>query len=178
MTTTQEDRVTIGKIERPFGVKGEVKVRSLSDVPGRFDHLKAVRVLEATGQASEKVVQQVRRAGANYIVQFAGVTTPEEAGLLRGGFIQIPRQDDLPRTSDVLYECDLIGMVVVDEDGADLGTVESIWDLPGHHVLVVRREGREVLVPAVKEFVRSVDVGARRIVVRIIDGLVEDRDAL
>ena len=49
MTTAQADLVTIGKIERPFGVRGEFKVRSLSDVPGRLDQLKQVQILEPTG---------------------------------------------------------------------------------------------------------------------------------
>lgn len=174
----QDDRVTIGRIERPFGVRGAVKVRSLSDVPGRFDHLESVSVMATTGQASDRTVKQVRRAGGDYIVQFAGITTPEEAGLLRGGLIQIPRQDDLPRSPDLFYECDLIGVAVVDEQGAKLGTVETIWELPSHHLLVVRRGEREVLIPAAKEFVKSVDTAERRMVVHVVDGMIEDRDAL
>jgi 16S rRNA processing protein RimM len=178
VAVAQDDRVTIGKIERPFGVKGEVKVRSLSDVPGRFDGLGAGSVLRTSGQASEKLVSRVRRAGTDYIVQFAGVTTPEEAGILRGGLIQIPHQGDLPRSPDVFYECDLIGMTVLDEQGTDLGHVDATWQLPGHDVLVVKRGTREWLVPAVKDFVKSVDVSRRHMVVRVIDGLFEDRDAL
>ncbi len=92
MTTAQTDLVTIGKIERHFGVRGEFKVRSLSDVPevlsdvpGRLDHLKQVQVLETTGQTVERTVTHVRRAGSTYIMGLAGVTTPEEAGMLRGG---------------------------------------------------------------------------------------------
>ena len=71
--------MTIGKIERHFGVRGEFKVRSLSDVPGRLDHLKQVHVLEPTGQMVERTVTHVRRAGSTYIMGLAGVTTPEEA---------------------------------------------------------------------------------------------------
>ncbi|HJT20523.1 MAG TPA: ribosome maturation factor RimM [Nitrospira sp.] len=178
MAVAHDDRVTIGKIERPFGVKGEVKVRSLSDVPGRFDSLGPVSVLKTSGQASENVVTRVRRAGADYIVQFAGITTPEEAGMLRGGFIQIPHQGNLPRSPDVFYECDLVGMTVFDEQGTELGDVETTWQLPGHDVLVVKRGTREWLVPAVKEFVKSVDMSGRRMVVRGVEGLIEDRDAL
>lgn len=178
MAVAQEDRVTIGRIERPFGVKGEVKVRSLSDVPGRFDHLERVSVVGTTGQASDRAVKRVRRAGGGYILQFADVTTPEEAGLLRGGLIQIPRQEDLPRSPGLFYECDLIGMAVVDEQGTELGSVETTWELPSHHVLVVRRGDRELLVPAAKDFVISVDMARRRMVVRIIEGMLEDRDAV
>lgn len=178
MAVGQEDRVTIGRIERPFGVKGEVKVRSLSDVPGRFDDLTAVSVVGSTGQRSDQTVTEVRRAGSTYIMRFAGITTPEAAGTLRGGLIQVPRHERMTRSSGVLYECDLIGMSVEDEEGHELGLVDTIWELPGHHVLVVRRGDREVLIPAAKNFVTTVDVPRRRMVVRVIEGMVENRHAL
>jgi 16S rRNA processing protein RimM len=89
VTTAQADFVTIGKIERHFGVRGEFKVRSLSDVPGRLDHLKQVQVLEPTGQTVERTVTHVRRAGSTYIMGLAGVTTPEEAGV--AGIDLVPR---------------------------------------------------------------------------------------
>jgi 16S rRNA processing protein RimM len=114
----------------------------------------------------------VRRAGPSYIVEFEGVSTPEEAGTLRGGLLQVPRA--LPSTSqaDAWYHCDLIGMTVVDESGHDLGHLETIWELPGHPVFVVKQHKRELLIPAVKEFVRVVDVAQRRMTVRTIEGLV------
>ncbi|HEU0067894.1 MAG TPA: hypothetical protein VFQ26_01360, partial [Nitrospiraceae bacterium] len=62
----QADLVTIGKIERHFGVRGEFKVRSLSDVPGRLDNLKQVQVLAPTGEMVEKTVAHVRCAGSTY----------------------------------------------------------------------------------------------------------------
>lgn len=173
MAVAQDDRVTIGRIERPFGVKGAVKVRSLSDVPGRFDHLASVCVLGTTGQISDRTVTHVRRAGTAYIVHFDGVTTPEEACALRGGLIQIPRADGHARADDTFYECDLIGLTVQDEAGRELGQIETIWELPGHQVFVVRQDGREVLIPAAKEFVKAVDLQQRRMTVHVIEGLVE-----
>jgi len=178
MTVARDDRVTIGRIERPFGVKGEVKVRSLSDVPGRFDHLGAVRVLVPTGRVSERTVTQVRRAGSTYIMRFSDVTTPEEAGTLRGGLIQIPREEQLPQSAGRFYECDLIGMTVVDEQGHELGLVDRVWELPGHHVFVVHQGNHEMLIPAAKKFVTAVDVPKRRMVVRGIEELAEDSHAL
>jgi 16S rRNA processing protein RimM len=171
--TASPDMVTIGRIDRPFGVHGAVKVRSLSDRPGRFEHLEAVRITERGGQTVDRTVRHVRRAGHSYIVEFEGVTSPEEAGMLRGALLQVPRTLPSAGEGDAWYECDLIGMNVTDEAGRELGRLESIWELPAHHVLVVKQEGREVLIPAVKEFVRAVDVGQGRMIVRTIEGLVE-----
>jgi 16S rRNA processing protein RimM len=64
-------------------------------------------------------------------------------------------------------------MAVADETGHELGCIDMIWDLPAHPVFVVKQGGREVLIPAVKEFVRSVDVAQGRMIVRTIEGLVE-----
>ena len=178
MTTAQTDLVTIGKIERHFGVRGEFKVRSLSDVPGRLDHLKQVQVLETTGQMVERTVTHVRRAGSTYIMSLAGVTTPEEAGMLRGGLIQVPRVPASALSADVYFECDLVGMTVENERGDEVGVLETILEIPDNRVFVVRKGTEEVLIPAAKSFVTSVDLQRRRMMVRGIDELVQDRYAL
>jgi len=164
--------VTIGKIERHFGVRGEFKVRSLSDVPGRLEHLKQVQVLEPTGQIVERTVTHVRRAGSTYIMGLVGVTTPEEAVALRGGLIQVPRHPAATLAADVYFECDLIGMTVENERGDEVGVLETILEIPDNHVFVVRRGTEEVLIPAAKSFVTSVDLVRRKMMVRGIDDLV------
>jgi len=169
----QEHLVTIGRIERPFGVRGEFKVRSLSDVPGRLDHLKQVQILEQTGQMVDRTVTRVRRAGSTYIMGFAGVTTPEEAGMLRGGLIQVPRTSAAALSPDVYLECDLIGMTVENERGDEIGVVETILEIPDNRVFVVRKGTEEVLIPAAKSFVTSVDLARRRMMVRGIEDLAE-----
>lgn len=178
MITAENDRVTIGKIERPFGVRGEVKVRSLSDAPGRFDRLSQVLVVGLTGQSVEATVTHVRRAGNTYIVRFEGVSTPEMAATLRGGLIQVPHGTAPALAHDQYYECDLVGMRVINEQGTEVGVLETVWDLPGHQVLVVRNGDQETLIPAAKAFVTSVDCANRRMVVRTVEELPEDRHAL
>jgi len=178
VTTAHTDLVTIGKIERPFGVRGEFKVRSLSDVPGRLDQLKQVQVLRPTGQMIDRTVTRVRRAGSTYIMGLEGVTTPEEAGMLRGGLIQVPRSPAAMLSADVYFECDLIGMTVENERGEEVGMLETILEIPDNHLFVVRKGTEEILIPAAKSFVTSVDLTRRRMIVRGIEDLVEDRHAM
>jgi 16S rRNA processing protein RimM len=174
----QADLVTIGKIERHFGVRGEFKVRSLSDVPGRLDHLKQVRVLAPTGEMVERTVSHVRRAGSTYIMGLAGVTTPEEAATLRGGLLQVPRAPAEVLAADVYFECDLIGLAVETEQGDEVGALEAILEIPDNRIFVVRKGTKEILIPAAKSFVASVDLQRRRMVVRGIDDLFEERHAV
>ena len=169
----QLDTVTVGQIVRPFGVKGEVKVRSLSDVPGRFEALTHVSLVAKSGRTVETSVTHVRRAGAEFIVGLAGVTTPEDAGLWRGGFIQAPRGEVPALPEGQFYTCDLLGLAVHTDKGESIGLVEEIWDLPGNHMLVVRQGTKETLIPAAKELVAEVDLTRRIMTVHMIDGLGE-----
>jgi 16S rRNA processing protein RimM len=167
----QLETVTVGQIERPFGVRGEIKVRPLSDVPGRFEGLRRVSLMGRDGRTLETSVTHVRRAGARFILGLAGLTTPEEASLWRGGYIRTIRGSvpDLP--DGQYYECDLIGLTVHTEEGRTIGRVEEIWNFPGNPVFVVRQEEKELLIPAAKDLVRMVDLPARTMTVRMIDGL-------
>jgi 16S rRNA processing protein RimM len=69
------------------------------------------------------------------------------------------------------YECDLIGLAVRTDEGRSIGILEEIWNLPGNPVFVVRQEEKELLIPAAKELVVAVDLPARTMTVRMIDGL-------
>ncbi len=172
------DLVTIGKIEKPFGLCGEVRVRSLSDVPGRFETLSRAILRSPSGRVLATAVKRVRAGGGSYIVGFEALTTPEEAAAFRGGLIQIPRSESPALPEGRYYEYDLVGMQVKTELGEPLGTLEEVWELPANHVLVVRRQGREILIPATKDVVVSVDVADRIMTIRPIEGLAEYQDAV
>ncbi|MGQ0695634.1 MAG: ribosome maturation factor RimM [Nitrospiraceae bacterium] len=167
----QLDRVTVGRIERPFGVKGEVKVRSLSDVPGRFESLTHVSLVAKNGKRMDTSVTHVRRTGTGFIVGLAGLTTPEDAGIWREGLIQVPRGTVPALPDGQFYECDLVGLAVETEEGQPIGVLEQIWELPGNHVFVVRQGAKEILIPAVKELVAAVDLERRVMTVHMIEGL-------
>lgn len=169
----QLETVTVGLIERPFGVRGEVKVRPLSDVPGRFEGLRSVSLLAKNGQTLDASVTHVRRVGTGFVLGLTGLTTPEAASLWRGGFIRTVR-GDVPELPDgQYYECDLIGLTVSTEEGQSIGVLEEILNVPGNPLFVVRQGAKEILIPAAKELVNAVDVTARTMTVRLIDGLGE-----
>ena len=168
----QAERVTIGKIERPFGVRGEVKVHSLSDVPGRFDQLKQVTLVAPSGDSLTTTVTHVRPGGRSYIMGFEAFTTPEEAARFRGAWLQIPHSASPSLADGLYYEYDLLGMTVMDEDKTILGTVEEILESSGNHIFVVRRGQQELLIPALKRVIAAVDVVGRAMTIRA-EGMVE-----
>jgi 16S rRNA processing protein RimM len=168
---SQIDTVTVGQIERAFGVKGEVKVRSLTDVPGRLETLTAVTVVGKNGRTMDTTVTHVRRTGTGFIVGLAALTNPEDAGQWRGGLIQVPRGLMPPLPTGQYYECDLVGLAVQTEQGEPIGVLEQIWESPGNHIFVVRQGAKETLIPAAKDLVVNVDLEAGVMTVRMIEGL-------
>ncbi|MFN3681980.1 MAG: ribosome maturation factor RimM [Nitrospira sp.] len=169
----EREVVVVGIIQRPFGVKGEVRVRSLSDVPARWETLSRVSLVARDGKTWDTNVTTVRRVATEFIVGFAGITTLETARLWCGGLIQATRiAASLP--DDHYLECDVVGLVVHSDRGELIGRVEEVWELPGHHVLVVRDGKRETLIPAAKAWVRHVDLEGRTMIVHLLDS---DHDA-
>jgi len=155
--------VTIGQILKPFGIRGDVKVESMSDVPGRFEGLKTVYLTHQREGATplETTVTQVRSVNAGYLVRFSAFSTPEEATHFRGAWIQIPMSTELPREPDTFYQFELIGLRVEDPDGQHMGIVEEILEYPQHHVLVVRNKEAEMLIPASRRTIERVDLDNR-----------------
>lgn len=178
----ETELIAIGRIVKTFGVKGAVRVQSLSSVPGRFQGLKQVTLEAPSGRTVTTTVTQVREDRDSYVVVFEAFTTPEEAVAFRGGLVKIPRDQAPPLPAGEYYEFDLIGLAVSDETGRRLGTLEEILETASNHVFVVRGEGREVLIPATRGVVASVDVEARTMTVRLVEGLLDaqesDRHAL
>ena len=159
-TPPTDSLVTIGRVLKPFGVRGEVKVESLSDVPGRFEGLQTVYLTLPHEAAipQETRVNQVRDVTAGYLMSCTAFSTPEEAAHFRGAWIQIPTRTDLPRAPDTFYQFELIGLHVEDPDGQQMGKVEEILEYPQHHVLVVRNQEAEFLIPANRRTIEKVDL--------------------
>lgn len=166
----QAELVTIGRIERSFGVRGEARVRSLSDVPGRLEALRQVTITGLGGKSIDTVVTHVRPGGPTWIMGFEAFTTPEQVAEFRGGFLQAPRGDSPALPADQYYQCDLIGMLVQDEAGTVLGRLEEVLALSDNQVFVVRQDGKEMLIPAAKQVVVAVDVPGGVMTVRLPEG--------
>ena len=172
-TADVTDWVAVGKIVKPFGVRGDVRVLSLSDVPGRIQGLKQVMLVAPSGRTASASVIRLREERGGFVIGFDVFSTPEEAAIFRGGLIQIARDQAPPLPEGQYYECDLIGMTVRDEAGLVLGTLEEIVATGGHPVFAVRREGKEVLIPATRSVVASVDLAGRTMTVRGIEELLD-----
>lgn len=171
-----EDWAAIGTIVGAFGIHGDLKVQPLTDFPERFEHTPTVYVGAAH---TPRRVASARIHGRLVIVHLEGVETATDAQKLRGDKLSIPSGELLALPQDAYYLHDLIGLRVVHVDGTPLGEVTDVLTGGGNDLFVIREpSGGEVLLPAVKEFVKSVDIPGGVIRVAPIPGLFDDRAAV
>jgi 16S rRNA processing protein RimM len=121
----------------------------------------------------------VRPEGQSYFsLKLEGIEDRNAADALRGLTISVPYDSLETLPEDEYYWEDLIGLAVVTEDGKPLGKIESIFPTGSNDVYVCREEGREILLPAIAEVIRSVDIRAGTVVVRLLKGMEPGEDAL
>ena len=153
--------VVLGRIGAPFGVQGWVKVQSYTDpLEGIVKY--PVWELQRRGSLGRKAVRDWKRAGAGLAVRLEGVETREAAQALTGAEVLVERAALPPTAPGEYYWHDLIGLDAYSLQGAPLGRVAEILELPAHPVLVLEGE-RERLVPLVKERLAGVDLDAGRL---------------
>jgi 16S rRNA processing protein RimM len=155
--------IQLGFVGAPYGVRGWVKLRSHTDPPERLlEHRNLV--LGRSGAWQTYRIEASGRSGGALTVKLAGVEDRDQAQALRGAQICVPRSE-LPRRDDRdFYRADLIGCEVVNLEGTGLGRVQNFMETPAQ-VLMVVRGAKDVLIPAVPQYLRRVDLQARRVVV-------------
>jgi len=165
--------ITIGKAVKPFGVAGEMKIEPMTDFPERFNGLRRVHMVSPAGDELVCEVKSVRYAGGAPYLLFGGYDSPEKAKALNGWFLKVPREEAVPLPEGAYYWFELIGMEVVSESGEALGAIVDIFETGSNDVYVVKRGKKEIYIPATREVIRQVDKEAKRMTLRLLEGLLE-----
>jgi 16S rRNA processing protein RimM len=165
------DLIAVGRILRPQGRRGEVRLEPLTDEPARLRELTECFLVPPEAGEPRRV-ETVWFQGAVPILKLAGSDSIGDAETLAGRLVAIPRAAVRPLPPDRFYAFDLIGCAVRTPDGADLGTIAEVQGGAEQDLWVVRRGAQEWLLPAVAAIVERVDLAARVVAVRPPDGLV------
>ena len=162
--------IAVGRIARAHGVRGEVAVLPLTQVGSRFE--RGSRLLASEGEDRPMVVSSSRPHRDRMLVFFEGIKDRDAAEALQGTYLFVPASAVPPLPEGEFWPHELIGCEVVTDGGMPLGRLREVIHTPANDVWSVQGDdGTEVLVPALKDVVRDVDVGARRVVVREVPGL-------
>lgn len=166
------ETVTVGRVLRPHGVRGEVVVEVLSDVPARFQKGSRVTGVREGEPPLPLTVAAGRVHKTGAVVLFEGYEDRDRAGELRGLDLEIPRAEVPKARRGTYYQFELLGCLCRDR-GAELGRVAEVIEDGGGVMLIVEGEGRRIPVPFVKEFLRRVDVARGVIDLELPEGLLE-----
>ncbi len=164
------ERIKIGQVVNVVGLKGELKVYHYSDYKERFEELDKI-YLENTLHK----ISGVRYMKDMVILKLQGVDDRTAAEANKGEDIYIDKADIRELPEDTYYIFDLIGLSVIDEGGAAIGTLCDVIQNSSQDLYEIEREnGRKFLVPAVEEFILKIDMESRTMTVRLIEGLIEE----
>jgi 16S rRNA processing protein RimM len=170
-----ERLVVVGEVLRPYGLRGEVKVKPLTDRPReRFAGLRECVLWEPAGDRRQACRVASRRfEGEAVVVRVEGVDSPEDAKALSGRFLAVERDRALAPPEGRFYPWQLDGAEVSTRDGRMVGRLVGIERGAAQDLWVVAENGREHLIPAVPAIVVEVSVAARRVVIDPPEGLLE-----
>ena len=168
------NEVIIGRVVGVHGLRGDLKVKSESDVFERQLE-KTSEVFLYRGARKERLkIERVKPYKDIYLIKFEGIEDRSSAEERIGGELWIDREEQVPLEEGEFYYDQLIGLTVLDETGRKVGKVKSILEQPASHILEVETEsGKEVLIPFIEQFVKEVDLEGGRIVVSLIEGMEE-----
>lgn len=167
-----EEYLIVGKIINTHGVRGELKVMPLTSDITRFDYLKLVW-LEQNGKLTEYFVEKARYHKNFVLLTLRGIDTMDKAAALKDCYLKVNRKHTRPLEDNEFFIADLIGCRVY-EHGVFLGTITDVLQTGSNDVYVTESgEYGEILIPALEQVVRTVDVESRHIEVVLPEGLVE-----
>lgn len=167
------DRVTIGKVVAPHGVRGDVRIAVLSDFPERFLDLDKVYLDNGT----KLIVEDARLHKQFVLLKFSGLDTMNDVEALRGRYIQVNREDVVVLPEGHYYFFDIIGLEVYTVDGDKLGIITDILKTGSNDVYVTETKGKKpILVPALKEVVRSIDIPGKKMIVKLQEEWDDNED--
>ena len=167
-----QEFLEIGQIVNTFGIKGMVKIKPFTDDINRFDDLEKIYI-EKNNTKKEYEIEEVKYHKGMVLMKLKGVNTPEEAELLRNYYLKVKREDEPELEEGTYYIVDLIGLDVYSDKNEYLGKIEDVFPTGSNDVYVVKDNlGKQILIPAIADVVKEVDLKNKKMTINLIPGLI------
>lgn len=161
----------IGQIVNTSGLKGVVKVNPFTDDMSRFEELKKV-FIEKNKELTEYEIEEVRYHKNQVLLKFKNIDSIEEAEKFRNCYIKISRNDAKKLPEDTYFIVDLIDINVYLENNEYVGKIIDVFSTGSNDVYVIKREeNSDLLIPAIKDVVKKVDIKNKKMIINLIKGL-------
>ncbi len=166
-------RIVIGRVVSPFGNKGELKVLPLTEWICRFLLLERAYFDREDREPEVLEVESVRYHARHVMLKVRGVEDISGAERLRDSVLTVSEEELPALPPERFWVYQVVGLEVLDESGNHIGIVKQVIQTGANDVYVVNTPGKEVLIPATREVVKSVDVCQGRMIIRPLPGLLE-----
>lgn len=173
MSRRQQALYAIGKIAKPFGIKGEVVVQPMTESLERFKRLTRAYVGAGIDDVKAYGIESIKIGQRGVRIKFRETHDRTSVESLVGALLFVDEQHRITPKKGAHFIHDMLGLHVVDEQNRAVGVVKDVLRYPAQDVYVIEHDGREWMMPAVREFVRSIDVAARTMRVHLIEGMME-----
>lgn len=167
-----EEMFRVGVIANTHGIAGEVKVFPTTQDAKRFQYLKEV-LLDTGREWLPLEVKNVRFFKNLVIVKFKGIDNINDIEKYKGKDLYVTRENAIPLEEDEYYLADIIGATVYTEEEKEFGVLKDVLETGANLVYVVEHEGKEVLLPVIKDCVKEIDVENKKVVVHLMKGLLD-----
>ena len=168
-----ETKLQVGVISSTHGVRGEVKVFPTTDDVKRFKRLKEV-ILDTGKEELTLEIEGVKFFKQFVILKFKGFDNINDIEKYKGKSLYVTRANAVRLRKDEYFIADLQGLTVVNEEEQVIGTLRDVMETGANDVYIIdMTDGREVLIPAIKECILNVDVEGGKIQIHIMDGLLD-----
>lgn len=168
-----EQLLRVGVITSTHGIRGEVKVFPTTDDPKRFDFLKEV-IVDMKREQPVLEIQGVKYFKQFVILKFKGYDNIDDIQQFVKKDLLVTRENAVPLEEGEFFICDLVGLKVIDDTGAEIGTLKDIMQTGANDVYVVEmNDGREVLFPSIPECILEKNPLEGYIKVHILNGLLD-----
>lgn len=177
MLISEDEYLVVGKIIKPVGLKGEVKIYPETDDINRFERVKFL-FIKKNSNYKKLEIEKARIIGKNVALKFRGVDSIDSAGHISGNYLYVERKHAIKLPEGSYYYYDLCRCMVKTVDGKAVGKMVNIIALGEYDVYVVnlQKSREEVYIPAVKEIVKRVDIENQEIIIEPMEGLIEDTE--
>lgn len=166
------DFLEIGQIVNSYGIKGFFKVVPFTDDITRFDDLKNVYI-EKNKKLEKKEIEEIKYHKNLVLLKIKGIDDINDTEQYKNCYLKIDRKDAVELPEDTYFITDLMGIEVYTEEGELLGNIIDIFPTGSNDVYVVKDElGKQILLPAIGKVIKNVDVEAKKMIVKLIPGLI------
>lgn len=164
--------VPLGRVVNTHGVRGELRLLPYASPCSTLQPGRIVSLQSKDGSSSSFTVESVRLHAPSLLIKFQGVTSLEQAQLLRGSEVSIEEDQLPPLQEGEFYYYQVVGLRVLTTTGEEIGTIAEVFFSGGHDVWVVRQGKKEYLIPVTEEIVRTIDIAGGRAIIEPMEGLL------